>query len=393
MHLTIDPITGVPFVVTNCALCHAERLRWQGGEALVDRARQQADQIHAYDCAFAAITTAPASRREKLGTARARGRRGEAASRGPSEYRDAVRRRARVTALRQRAAERFELHARTRRRSAGPRRHDRELRLALARLTSRPVTLAPDVGWAKSPRRRSASRVRTTLSWDGSQEGPIDLLVVEADSRRACASSGSRRHPFQGASLGAYLRQPTPRPAFPRTLDRKRAPRGKLAFDRPLQRLPRHLRADGRVIDYREQIVLTSPTSTPIRCACSPRPSPSSAPPTIRTLTRGYNPFPRSTGYVPPVLTNVWARAPYGHAGQWPSLAVLAIPPGNRAELRDDPEARSISSASASRSSPITIRWCPASTPRWHAARLRRAGPSVPRRPRREVRGGCDNTN
>src|SRR5687768_9953507 len=35
MHLTTDPITTVPFVVTNCALCHAEKLRWQGGEALI----------------------------------------------------------------------------------------------------------------------------------------------------------------------------------------------------------------------------------------------------------------------------------------------------------------------------------------------------------------------
>jgi hypothetical protein len=30
------------------------------------------------------------------------------------------------------------------------------------------------------------------------------------------------------------------------------------------------------------------------------------------------------------VLTNVWARAPYGHAGQWPSLAILATPAARR---------------------------------------------------------------
>ena len=47
-------------------------------------------------------------------------------------------------------------------------------------------------------------------------------------------------------------------------------------------------------------------------------------------LTRGYTKFQRAAGYVPPVLTNVWARAPYGHAGQWPSLAVLATPPAQR---------------------------------------------------------------
>ena len=38
----------------------------------------------------------------------------------------------------------------------------------------------------------------------------------------------------------------------------------------------------------------------------------------------------RTSGYVPPVLTNIWARAPYGHAGQWPSLAVLATKPALR---------------------------------------------------------------
>lgn len=38
----------------------------------------------------------------------------------------------------------------------------------------------------------------------------------------------------------------------------------------------------------------------------------------------------RTSGYVPPVLTRVWAHAPYGHAGQWPSLSVLAQPPASR---------------------------------------------------------------
>ena len=38
----------------------------------------------------------------------------------------------------------------------------------------------------------------------------------------------------------------------------------------------------------------------------------------------------RTSGYVPPVLTSIWARAPYGHAGQWPSLAVLATKPEAR---------------------------------------------------------------
>ncbi|HEV7559647.1 MAG TPA: hypothetical protein VGO00_29425, partial [Kofleriaceae bacterium] len=47
-------------------------------------------------------------------------------------------------------------------------------------------------------------------------------------------------------------------------------------------------------------------------------------------LTLGYTKFRRTFGYVPPVLTNVWMRAPYGHAGQWPTLAVMATPPDKR---------------------------------------------------------------
>jgi hypothetical protein len=38
----------------------------------------------------------------------------------------------------------------------------------------------------------------------------------------------------------------------------------------------------------------------------------------------------RTEGYVPPVLLGVWARGLYGHAGQWPSLEVLATPPAER---------------------------------------------------------------
>src|SRR3569623_1611055 len=46
--------------------------------------------------------------------------------------------------------------------------------------------------------------------------------------------------------------------------------------------------------------------------------------------TLGYTKFRRTGGYVPPILTNVRMRAPYGHAGQWPSLAVIATLPEKR---------------------------------------------------------------
>ena len=34
--------------------------------------------------------------------------------------------------------------------------------------------------------------------------------------------------------------------------------------------------------------------------------------------------------HVPPPLVDVWARGPYGHAGQWPTLHVMAMAPKTR---------------------------------------------------------------
>ena len=47
-------------------------------------------------------------------------------------------------------------------------------------------------------------------------------------------------------------------------------------------------------------------------------------------LTRGYTAVKNTGGYVPPVLLDVWARGVLGHAGQWPSIAVMAQPEAER---------------------------------------------------------------
>jgi hypothetical protein len=170
---------------------------------------------------------------------------------------------------------------------------------------------------------------RTTLSWDASQEGPIDLLVVEADIAAGVRIEWLERHPFQGASLGAYLRQPAARPRFPGAIDRAKAERGKALFEEHCSDCHGRYGADGRVVEYDESVVPiedlgTDPTRLQAATADFERAANDNA------LTRGYTRFRRGTGYVPPVLTNVWARAPYGHAGQWPSLAVVATPPAQR---------------------------------------------------------------
>ncbi|MGE0404313.1 MAG: hypothetical protein AB7T06_46820, partial [Kofleriaceae bacterium] len=329
MHLTTDPLTGVEFLVTNCSLCHAERVRTTNGtQDVVYGLGNKRVRIHAYDAAFADVVTKPRFTATYLGALAA-----EAAEKHglawPEAYRE-VMVGATIDAMKKRAAERADLVARTRDNPPGRVATIESFAVALARLTNQPIAFANDVGWAKVPDVIGYAH-RVTLSWDGSQEGPIDLLVVEADLAAGARVKWLEEHPFQGASLGAYLRAPAPRPAFPGAIDRALAAKGKQLFADTCEHCHGSYADDGHVEEYAEQVVpladvhtdaarLLAPTESFERAANEP------------ALTRGYTRFRRSTGYVPPVLTNVWARAPYGHAGQWPSLAFLATPPDRRAK-------------------------------------------------------------
>lgn len=326
LHLTTDPMTGVQFLMTACAACHAERLRWQGGEAVIYGLGNKRVKIHAYDRAYAQVTRQPGfsvTLLASLATAAATERKLV----WPEQYREVFTAKA-VSALTTRAAQRTKLHERTAEDPPGRVAVIESFALVLAQLTGKPIDDAPAVGWAKVPDVIGYA-VRTTLSWDGSGEGPIDLLAVEADVAAGVRVEWLERHPFQGASLGAYLRQPAPRPAFPGKIDKALAAKGKELFGDQCAHCHGTYAADGRVADYTEQIVpiedlhvdaarMMAATESFERVANDP------------ALTRGYTKFRRSSGYVPPILTNVWARAPYGHVGQWPSLAVLAMAPEKR---------------------------------------------------------------
>lgn len=326
MHLTTDPFTGVAFVMTACAACHAEKLRWSGGEALIYGLGNKRVQIHAYDRAYAQVTRAPGFGVPSLARLAAEVAR-EHDLVWPEAYRE-VFTAATVKALTTRAAERAQLHARTADDPPGRVAVIESFALVLSQLTGKPIREAPVVGWAKVPDVIGFA-VRTTLSWDGSQEGPIDLLAVEADVAAGVRVEWLERHPFQGPSLGAYLRQPAPRPAFPGRIDKALAAKGQALFADQCAHCHGTYGPDGRVADYTEQTVPNEDLRVdPARMLAATEGFERAA--NDPALTRGYTKFRRSSGYVPPVLVNVWTRAPYGHAGQWPSLAVLALPPDKR---------------------------------------------------------------
>src|SRR5260221_12472561 len=252
MHLTVDPITRVPFVVTSCALCHAEQLRWPGGEATVIGLANKRVRLHAYDAAFAHVLDEPGFSANKLVRLA-----GEAAAARhidwPEQYATAFVG-ATIGALRQRATDRADLRARTETGPPGRVATIESFVGVLGQLAHASIEYAPTVGWAKVPDVIGFAQ-RTTLSWDGSGEGPMDLLAVEADVAAGVRVEWLQQHPFQGASLGAFLRQPEPRPRFPRAIDRGRAERGKKLFEDNCSHCHGHYGADGRALDYDEQVV------------------------------------------------------------------------------------------------------------------------------------------
>lgn len=325
MHLTTDPRTGVAFLVTSCALCHAERSP-SSGEVVYGLANKSI-RIHAYDAAFADVVGKPRFTASYLGALAATAAR-EHHLVWPEQVGEVLVG-ASIAALRERAATRAELIARTRDNPPGRVATIESFAVALAALAKQPVAFAPDVGWAKIPDVIGYAH-RVTLSWDASQEGPIDLLVVEADLAAGARIEWLEAHPFQGASLGAYLRAPAGRPAFPGAIDRALAARGKQLFADTCEHCHGTYADDGHVDSYVEQVIPLADLHTDPARVLAPTESFERAANTP-ALTRGYTRFRRQAGYVPPVLTHVWARAPYGHAGQWPSLAALATPPDRRA--------------------------------------------------------------
>jgi len=324
MHLTTDPFTGVEFVVTNCTLCHAERVRWRGGEALVIGLANKRVQIHAYDAAFAEAARDPSFTAARLGPLADAAAAAHAAP-WPPAYRAAFVN-ATIDALRVRADQRAEFLARTHDGPPGRVATIETFALAIGQLLGHPIQTAPDIGWAKIPDVIGFAK-RQTLSWDAVGTGAPEVLAVEADFAAGVRPEWFLKHPQQGPSLVEYLRHPGPRPKFPGAIDAGRAERGHAIFLEECAPCHGRYASDGRVVDYKEQVVpLRDVETDPARANAVTESFAEGA----NTIAGGLTRTRATGGYVPPVLTNVWARAPYGHAGQWQSLAVLATMPEQR---------------------------------------------------------------
>lgn len=327
MHLTVDPFTRVPFLVTSCALCHVERVRWPGGERVVVGLGNKRVRAHAYDAAWTDLGRRPDLDRAALATLATAAAR-ERAIPWPAEWRAPLVR-ATADAMRERARARAELVARVRDAPPGRIAPIESFALAIGLALGREVPTAAAVGWTKVPDVIGFSH-RTTLSWDAAAEGSLDALVVEADFAIGVRQKWYWAHPKQGPSLSAFLRQLPRNLPFPGPIDRPLAETGRARFEAACARCHGTYGPAGRVTRYTEKVVPLATVGTDparalavtddfVRAANAP------------SLSHGLVETRRTGGYVPPVLTSIWARAPYGHLGQWPSLAFLATAPAGRA--------------------------------------------------------------
>jgi hypothetical protein len=329
LHLTDDPNTRIPFVVHNCGLCHSESVRWPGGEKVVVGLGNRRIRIHAFEDALAKIASMPDFDRAHLAPVASRIAHDRDIAWSP-DIRGAVLTNT-VRVMKERFAERAAFLERTRDALPGRVATIEAFAVALGQLLHRSVTTPATTGWARIPDTIGFG-VKRTLSWDGGSEGPSDALVVDADIAAGARIEWLYSHPLQGASLSTFLRHMPRDLRFPGHVDPPLALRGKAAFEKACAKCHGSYEEDGRAKSYTEKVVPISYVDTDPARADAVTDDFLAAANDPRLVMGGLALVKtrRTAGYVPPVLTSIWARAPYGHAGQWPNLAVLATKPADR---------------------------------------------------------------
>jgi hypothetical protein len=324
-HLTTDPFTKVAFVMNNCELCHAERLRLPQGDVFVPGLGNKRIRVHAYDAALARIARDPGFTTDRLMPLANEAAREDGLSWAPQWRRALID--ATVRNLRQRQGLRGQGVEHLRGGLPGRVATIESFTMALGAAGGHAVPLPATPGWAKIPDVRNA-RYRDTLSWDGVGTGAPTALVVEADLAFGARTEWFDTHRHLGTSLYMFLRGFQRQLPFPGHLDTALAQRGHDVFVRKCSRC--HGRYEqGAAVSYREQVISLEEVGTDPAREQAVTPAFVEAANAV-TIARGITRVAATGGYVPPPLVDVWARGPYGHVGQWPSLRAMATSPQAR---------------------------------------------------------------
>ena len=320
LHLTDDPNTHIPFLVHNCSLCHAEVVKWPGGQQLVVGLGNRHIRVHAFEEAFAKVAGTPEFEPRRLLSVASRiaDERGIAWS---LEWRKTAVAQT-IRGVRERYAPREKFLARVGDGLPGRVATIESFSFALGQLLHRDVQASESVGWARIPDTIGFAQKRT-LSWDGGSDGPSDALVVDADIAAGARVEWLYRHPLQGSSLSAFLRHMPRELRFPGPVNAELARQGKLTFERACAKCHGTYEDDGRAKSYVEKVVPVDYVDTDPARAEAVTDDFVAAANDPRLVVEGPRLVStrRTSGYVPPVLTNVLGaravrpRRPVAHPG------------------------------------------------------------------------------
>jgi mono/diheme cytochrome c family protein len=327
-HLTTDPNTGVPWLVGNCQVCHAERLRLPAGDVVVTGMGSTRARPHAYVSSLVNIGRRADLREESI-EALAAAKAEQYGVPWPALARKPIVK-ASLRGLRALAAKGAAQAARFDVALPGRVATIESFALKLEAEGHAPVPTPETVGWAKIPD-VVGFPYRETFSFDAATVGSPQALVLEADFLFGTRPKWYLSHPQIATDVYLYLRSFRRKLAYPGSVDATLAAQGKEAFDAKCAGCHGLYvdRGGETAVSYQERVVPAETVGTDRARldAVSPQ---FVAAANAFPLTRGYTQTRNSGGYVPPVLLNVWARGLLGHAGQWPSIEVLATPPDRR---------------------------------------------------------------
>lgn len=330
-HLTTDPNTSVPFVVMSCHLCHADVLKLPGGDTFVSGIGSKRVRVHAYDAALMRIgldASFTAERIEPLATAAA-SERGVA---WPPAWRRAIVD-ATVREWKRRAASRIADTKKLERALPGRVATIESFMMAMNAQLGTHLALPARTGWTKIPDVRGF-RYRDTLSYDALATGAPSVLAAEADFAFGARPAWYDAHRHIGTSLYLFLRAFDRKLPYPGKIDRALADRGHAVFDAKCAGCHGTYSGDAGAqrSTYVERVVPRAMIGTDDARLAAVTPDLVAAANAV-PITRGLTRVDATDGWVPPVLIDLWARGLYGHAGQWPTLDVLAMKPDERPRL------------------------------------------------------------
>ena len=227
-HLTTDPNTEVPWLVANCQMCHAEKIRLETGDLVVSGLGKKAVRPHAYGNALMRIGAdrqLSSDRIAPVALRLARERKIPWSENLSGYILDAT-----VDGFKALAIKRGGVIKRFDNALPGRMATIESFAVALNDYRMRPILIPEPTGWTKVPDVRGFP-FRETASYDASGFGSPQALVLEADFLFGARPEWYVSHPHIATSMYLYLKSFRRHLPYPKPIDSGLAANGKRVFE------------------------------------------------------------------------------------------------------------------------------------------------------------------